>query len=168
MKFTSLSILTLILSCTSSHLLNAHSHAHADAEANPAEEASFDPQAVLDHYLYDANFTSADGFTAEQKAYQKDAYVYLERTWENGDQSLNVMTYNFEIQKFQEWGFYPWGTFYVQGEWNEEQKTMFYHKENGEPTAKIRFNDDKSADLEMLNLNNGDFFIWRARITPKE
>ena len=73
--------------------------------------------------------------------------------------------YNQEIGKFQEWGFYQWGTFYSQGVWNEELKTMFYHTEDGQPTAKLAFNEDNSASLEMLNLNNGDFFIWKAKIT---
>lgn len=42
---------------------------------------------------------------------------------------------------------------------------MFYHTEDGQPTAKLAFNEDNSASLEMLNLNNGDFFIWKAKIT---
>lgn len=141
--------------------------ANSDSEATASSEG-FDAQAVLDNYLIDGTLTGQEGYTAEQKTYQKGAYVYTERTWENGDESLNVITYNRQIKKFQEWGFYPWGTFYVQGEWNEDRQTMFYHSDNGEPTAKMTFNEDKTVSLEMLNLNNGDFFIWKAEIVPSK
>ena len=148
-------------------IIAAFTFVYADAESSPKNEA-FDAQSVLEHYLIDGTLTSADGYTAEQKSYQKGAYVYQERTWVNGDESLNIITYNQQIKKFQEWGFYPWGTFYAQGEWNEARKTMFYHTEEGQPTAKLIFNDDSSVSLEMLNLNNGDFFIWTAKIVPSE
>lgn len=141
------------------------SFAHSN-ENSPESPEAFDAQAVLNHFLTDGTLTTEEGYTAKQKTHQKGSYVYIERTWENGDESLNVITYNQEIKKFQEWGFYRWGTFYAQGEWNEERKTMFYHTEDGQPTAKLTFNEDNSSSLEMLNLNNGDFFIWSAKITP--
>ena len=149
-------ILNLLIYILISTAIYADSTASSDA---------FDAQAVLNYYLLDGTFTAEEGYTAQQKTYQKGSYVYTERTWENGDPSLNVITYNQEIGKFQEWGFYQWGTFYSQGVWNEELKTMFYHTEDGQPTAKLAFNEDNSASLEMLNLNNGDFFIWKAKIT---
>ena len=148
-------------------IISAFTFVYADTESTTKPEA-FDAQSVLENYLIDGTLTSVDGYTAEQKTYQKGAYVYQERTWANGDESLNIITYNQQIKKFQEWGFYPWGTFYAQGEWNEARKTMFYHNEEGQPTAKLIFNEDKSASLEMLNLNNGDFFIWTATIVPSE
>ena len=77
-------------------IIPAFTFVYADAESTTKPEA-FDAQSVLENYLIDGTLTSVDGYTAEQKTYQKGAYVYQERTWVNGDESLNIITYNQQI-----------------------------------------------------------------------